>query len=247
MLNPLQGGRLPESIKAVVKESEGDVKALKLMQSLAKQSDLPEILNNIGAESQSKPDQLQQVRDVTDDFLSNTLPQGPELPKSPIQIYKGLIKRLSATKVGKDKGMNQVGVLAGKAQRAQDVILGSTVLEVIENQEVICRWQELKYDVIGVVTWGQGERQEYEHQLNQVWGHQEQLVLLIIDGMESPRAWLAERPTGSDEVSFKAVSVDSSGANRLKGDDFVVLPATQVAVSLHDQARFDTNKPIRER
>ena len=65
------------------------------------------------------------------------------------------------------------------------------------------------------------------------------MLVLVMAGMEFTKAWLAEKDTDSGKLSFRAVCVTKSGVNRQKGDNFVVLPATQVAVTLQDRAPFD--------
>ena len=220
-------------MKAVVASSEDEVKAAKLMQTLAKEGDMEKILQDIGTVSEAKPDQLDQLRDVTAEFLESSQPHGPELPPSPIHVYKGLIRRLAET-----SDSTQVGVLAGRDDRVQDVILGPTVLQVMENPDVISRWKDFKYEVLGMVSWCEDGREECEHQLQQLWDAQDHMLVLVMAGMESTKAWLAEKDTDSSKLSFRAVSVTQSGVNRQKGDNFVVLPATQVAVTLQDQAPF---------
>ena len=151
-------------MKAVVASSEDEVKAAKLMQTLAKEGDMEKILQDIGTVSEAKPDQLDQLRDVTAEFLESSQPHGPELPPSPIHVYKGLIRRLAET-----SDSTQVGVLAGRDEPLQEVILAPTVLQVMENPYVISRWKDFKYEVLGMVSWCEGGREECENQLQQLW------------------------------------------------------------------------------
>ena len=227
-------------MKAMVASSQDDVKTHKLMQSLAKEGDMEKILHDIGPDSKAKDSQLDKLRDVTADFMAPAFPYGPELPPSPIQLYKGLIRRLAETcPVEKENTLAKVSVLAGREQRVQEVMLGGSVMEVMENQDVERRWEDSKYEVLGMVAWCPGGHEVCESQLEQLWNAQDHLLLLVMAGMEFTQAWIAERDANSGKLSYRAVSVDKTGMNRQKGDNFVVLPASQIAVSLKDQALFD--------
>ena len=224
-----QDGSLTKSMKTLTTNAKETVHAndaILALQAAASKTVLPKLIEPMG----SKTCDMSQVRDITADFMAPSVPSDAGMEVSEIFVYRGIVKRLAGMSA------KQVGVLAGLDKRVQDVLLGSSVDEVIHNETVEERWRSLHYEVMGLVVWcdvGKEDPSEYKEQFN-VLKSEKPLLLLVFHGKPDPAAWVTECD-GVKVSSFKRVLLDSKG-NRKKDDQYIVMQANLVATTFLDQA-----------
>ena len=132
-------------------------------------------------------------------------------------------------------GLPQVGVFAGKEMKTLDVITGTSVCAVLQNQSVIERWQRLEYSPMGVVVWnhtgGPDECSKHFDGLDT----STDLLLVTFPLTHDRRAWVLKQCDGT--AKFSPVSLEkSTESKRKKNDIYMVLCASKVSTTLRDEA-----------
>lgn len=236
----LQGGKLDKSMKTVAMGSREQIQADKALQTLAALAtpELNTLARDLGNASTGN---LEKYQDVTSSFLASSEFTGLQLETSHFRIYTGIVKRLAGMSPASDQpGMIKVGILAGQNSNICDVIWGSTVGDVLETPEVSSRWNDLQYDVLGLVVWDTPDQySKYSDTMLQLPPTAEAtLLFLVFNGLPQPHSWHVEfTGLGSErEACFHPVSIDWRKCNRKKDDSFLVSEASRVGVSFVDQA-----------
>lgn len=235
---------MDKSINSMAKGSYEALQTQKAIETLATMK-VPELTSIVEDMGQNKhAEMIETAQDITADFIKQPILDTESLlPQSEIVVYKGIIKRLSGV-VAKENS-NTIGILAGKDNSVSDVILGHSIDDVLNSQEVHTRWMAQEYSVLGMVVFEAVENPEKykKDMLSLQKNYAEQvLVLLAFDGSPTPKSWNTRKEDHGD-MSFTAVSVGKT-RSRHKGDKFAVLEASKVGVSYQDEVRWLKNTAV---
>ena len=224
---------MQKSIESIASSSREAVRAEQAIETLAtmKGADLSEIATADGSSSSV----VSSVEDVTANFL-RPVETKDKVPHSTIHVYKGILARLSGLIKTNDRSM---GILAGKDSVVRDVILAPSVEFAVSKTEVMDRWTEREYEVLGLCILDHVKKPEsYQHDLMKLPNPNNRDLLLIASNMGAqPTAWLYHQceKSGVQEVPFSLVSLQT-GRGRGKDETFTVVHAKDVGVEFQDQA-----------
>lgn len=229
---------MDKSISSIAKGSYEALQTQKAIETLATMK-VPELTSIVEDMGQNKhAEMIETAQDITAEFIKQPILDTESLlPQSEIVVYKGIIRRLSGI-VAKENSNHTIGILAGKDNSVSDVVLGHSIEDVLNSQEVRNRWMTHEYSVLGLVVFEALENPEKykKHMLSLQEDYAPQvLVLLAFDGSPIPKSWDVRKEDQKD-ISFTAVSV-SKTRSRHKGDAFAVLEVSKVGVSYQDEVR----------
>ena len=216
------------------------VKEMLGMLSSTPQSGMDELAKNMVDEQLPS---MKDIQDVTADFLMVPQRHGPDLLRSPYQVYRGIIQALLGYK-NKTYVSEQVGILAGNNDTVLDVILGVDIQSTLTTPELIDRWDSLGYTVMGLVVWDdQDDPMKHVECMQELFSNvQRPLLLLQFGKSPEPNSW----QFNDNEVEFKfvAVGLENKEKKRRKNADYRVIPVDQLGVTFDDEAAYLVSQAI---
>ena len=231
--SPLQGGKVQKSIESLASSSREAVQAERAMETLATMKGHE--LTEIAAAEPSSSSVVSSAEDVTARFLQPSENKA-KVPLSTIFVYKGILARLSGLVNTDDCSL---GILAGKDSVVRDVILGPSIEFVLNQTEVMDRWNTYEYEVLGLCILEHVKTPEsYQSDLMKLPNpNKRDLLLLASNAGAQPTAWIYQQCAKHDdqEVPFSLVSLQT-GRGRGKDEIFTVVHANNVGVEFQDKA-----------
>ncbi len=247
MFIPLQGGKVDKTIRSLAMSSQEAVQTEKALEVLATMNgpDLNELANDKtdnGISAATTNTLLNgECDDITAEFIKPLEKIQPDLPESDIFVYKGILMRLAGLSGSwsNDNVQEQfMGVFAGKDSTVMDVILAPSLESALNTPEVLNRWLELGYQVLGLAVYGSMDAPDtFGKELSRLLDiSKSDLILLAFNGSMSPCVWMVRQEGSSnDELSWSRVTL-CRGRGRQKGDNFTVVSANKVGVTFTDEA-----------
>ena len=202
---------------------------------------LQEIAQEIG--NDCKIAQVAKSEDITKSFVETVKFTGPQLLISKFFVYKGLVSSLMGRAV--DQNANTLGIIAGKDDAAVEICLGSDLSFMISNTELKERWNNLGYDVYGLVAWDhESDTTKYAEAMATLMSLKDTTFLLMIcHASGDPDTWEFNNQTECSG-GFVAVDTNSKKKNRRKDIDYKVFNIGAVGVTLEDCAKFQVAKAM---
>lgn len=159
-------------------------------------------LTEIAAAEPSSSSVVSSAEDVTARFLQPSENKA-KVPLSTIFVYKGILARLSGLVNTDDCSL---GILAGKDSVVRDVILGPSIEFVLNQTEVMDRWNTYEYEVLGLCILEHVKTPEsYQSDLMKLPNpNKRDLLLLASNAGAQPTAWIYQQCAKHDdqEVPF---------------------------------------------
>ena len=196
--------------------------------------------------SEDKPKAIQDVRDVTTEFLVESKQQGCAMLSSRYILYRGLCQSLLGNR---DKYIRnqQLGILAGNKDLVLDVILGTSVEEITTSPELLSRWDTLNYEIMGMVLFENQAADSMKHMgtMKKLFASVKKPLLLLIFGTSTePSCWEFYDHEDDECEKFTRVDLDSRGKNRRKNADYRIIPVDQLGVTFEDEAAFLVSQAV---
>ena len=233
----VQGGKVDKSIRSLAMSSTEAVHTENAIATLATIKG-PELNQIATDDADSKNNNANEdAQDIAHEFLEQTEKQQPELPESNVFVYKGILKRLSGL-CSYDVSHKFMAVLAGKDSSVYDVILAQSAAPALDTPEVMERWKDLGYEVLGLAVSGSMDVPDgFQSDIVRLRNpNTKSLLVLVFNGSSSPSSWVVHQQEGDNEkeLCFSRVKIGRN-RGRQKGDSFVVVHANKVGVTFHDE------------
>ena len=238
----LQDGLLQKSMKHISTKGQHAVAVKDLVGTLA--SGTHDSMDVIAKElSVDKHPCLENTKDVTMDFLVVPRVNGPDICKCDYFLYRGLIQGLLGH-ADNAKRLQYLGLMGGTDQCVLDVILAENLQCVLSSPELIQRWNNLKYEPMGIVVWDNDEKPyAYKEQMQELMMNKDNgkpLLLVIFGASHEPCSWHFD----ADEQVFIAVDLASKTGNRRKNADYHIIRFDQLGVTFEDEAQYLVSQAI---
>ena len=232
-----QGGKVDKSIRSLAMSSNEAVHTENAIATLATIKG-PELNQIATDDADSKNNNANEdAQDITHEFLEHTEKQQPELPESNVFVYKGILKRLSGL-CSYDVSHKFMGVLAGKDLSVYDVILAPSAASALDTPEVMERWKDLGYEVLGLAVSGSMDVPDgFQSDIVRLRNpNTKSLLVLVFNGTSSPSSWVVHQQEGDNEneLCFSRVKIGRN-RGRQKSDSFAVVHANKVGVTFQDE------------
>lgn len=170
--------------------------------------------------------------DITSVFLAsgNSVQLGPALKETVISMYKGTIHRIMA---GNDDENVKVGILAGKDNVVQDVILAESMDYILQSHETKSRWEQRGFVPVGLIAFTEGEcAQNFADSLRKFETSSDTLLLLLKASTLPCKVFEYD----VKEKTFCAASLTMK-SRRCKDEKFVVVHCDELNVTMKDKAQ----------
>ena len=226
-----QDGSLKVAVTKAASKSKGGVAEDRLMKFLENSGE-----HDVSAIASTDIVEAKDLTDVTMAFLEPRTDHGPSLEPSSFWMYRGIVRRLQGTQ------NYFAGILGGSDKSIFDVILVETpevVKGIAGHPELRARWKEKGYKLMGLVFWGDHDASNYISDLLNLQLEGDTCILLQMKADGTPFAWEVNISSEMDLCpDMKPVAVQMDGKNRKKGEDYTVVPLSQIGVTLADQMHF---------
>ena len=185
------------------------------------------------------------VVDVTDTLLAPRIVYGPEMQRSSFSVYRGLFKRLCTL------GPNcTVGILAGSNREVHDFIYGNSTHEILECQEVVQRWKDRNYVVLGLAVLGTPEswKPQQCYKVLMELNSPGSAVLLLVQRNRSatPECWEVDMTVTQDQQdeAFLAVSLESVMSNKKKTTEATMSHFSEIGITFMDKLQSECHNAL---
>eukprot|EP00438_Fugacium_kawagutii_P014416 Skav236071 [mRNA] locus=scaffold2211:153024:160283:+ [translate_table: standard] len=143
----------------------------------------------------------------------------------------------------------QLGILAGKDDVVLDVILGTDVSNILVTPELIQRWDNLQYQIMGLVEFVEDNAEvhtdmDLEHIQELFAQTQKPLLMIRIGNSTDPKSWMFHDDNDDASAKLTACKLDNEGKKRRKNADYRITPADQLGVTFEDEAAFLVSQAI---
>ena len=183
-----QAGVLASSMHNVEKTGKTFVSTETALASIASHSQ-PALAEVIEQTSLASDSSIKMV-DITHTAVSSAHCLGPELPKSKISIYQGIIANLISW--GRDDCNGKLcGILAGDSKTVLDVIMCKDLTGTLSLDVLKTRWDTLNVFPMGIAFWTKDTPSidQFNDWVKQLKSPFEELVFVFMNGGDDPVVW----------------------------------------------------------
>ena len=246
-----EDGTLAKSIKSTAKVAQTEVTKNKTLAAISKVSG--ENVANVASHLCDSKIPLEDVRDITSEVLAPRLAHGPDMATSQVVVYKGIVKALQ------EQRQRHIAVFAGSNDIVLDAIVGDSVEQIINNQQVKLQWEHRGYKPLGIAVLralpdANKQPQAFFDDLCAMSAASDSTVVLMVFRSTTTDPELYDLPSLSSDTGSstdnerKLIPAINSGmnGNKKKGCNYRVLLVEKVGVTLEDETISLVHAAIRE-